>query len=113
MESNYWIKDETRQEIITKTLMPNKGNFNLFATYYNLIDVKGLGLQLNCNTGFEIEKLYRKGGFEYLVLEHNNQKELFILPHKNIVEYTNRIASKVDVCKSEKEVIKLLVDEMN
>lgn len=45
MESNYWIKDQTRQEIITKTLIPNKGNFELFASYFNLMDAKGLSFQ--------------------------------------------------------------------
>lgn len=111
--TNYWTKDETRQEIITKTLIPNKGNFEFFATYFNLMDAKGLEFQLSSYIDIEVEKLFRKNGFEYFVLEHNNQKELFILPNDKIVEYTNRIASKVDICKSEKEVIKLLVDEMN
>lgn len=111
--TNYWTKDETRQEIITKTLIPNKGNFEFFSTYFNLMDAKGLGFQLSSYIDIEVEKLFRKNGFEYFVLEHNNQKELFILPNDKIVEYTNRIASKVDICKSEKEVIKLLVDEMN
>jgi hypothetical protein len=73
--TNYWIKDQTRQEIITKTLIPNKGNFNVYANYYNLIDVKGIGFQLS-SSDLEVKKLYRKNGFEYLVLEHNDQKEL-------------------------------------
>ncbi len=76
------------------------------------MDAKGIGFQLNSNTNFEIEKLYRKNGFEYLILAHNNQKELYILPNENIVAYTNRIASKVDICKTEKEVLDLLVEEM-
>lgn len=109
---NYWIKDQTRREVITKTQIPNKGNFNLFATYYNLIDVKGLGLQLSCNAGIEVEKLYRKGGFEYLVLDHNNQKELFILPNENLAEYTDRIVSKIENCNDETEVLTLLIAEM-
>jgi len=111
--TNYWIKDTTRQEIITKTQIPNKGNFGIYANYYNLIDKKGLGLQLSCKTTLDVEKLYRKNGFEYFVLEHNNQKELFILPNERIEEYANRIASKVNICKSEEEVIQMLVDEMN
>jgi len=110
--TNYWIKDQTRQEIITKTQIPNKGNFKIYANYYNLIDVKGLGLQLSFNSNIEVEKLYRKNGFEYIVLEHNNQKELFILPNENIEEYANQIASKIDACKTEKEVMDLLVEEM-
>ncbi len=111
--TNYWIKDQTRSEIITKTQIPNKGNFSLFATYFNLIDVKGLGLQLSCNKGFEVEKLYRKGGFEYLVLEHNNQKELFILPNKNIEILTEKIVSKINDCNRESDVVNLVLDEMN
>lgn len=42
------------------------------------------------------------------MLEHNNQKELYILPNEQIVEYANRIASKVDVCITEHEVMKIL-----
>lgn len=112
MHVNYWIKDQTRQEIITKTQIPNKGNFNVYANYYNLIDVKGIGFQISSSSDLEVEKLYRKNGFEYLVLENKNEKELYILPNDRIVEYTNRIASKVDVCKTEKEVLDLLVEEM-
>jgi hypothetical protein len=112
MQNNYWIKDQTRQEIITKTQISNNGNFNIFANYYNLMDAKGLGLQLSSDLDIEVEILFRKNGFQYIVLEHNNQKELFILPNENIVEYTNRIASKVDVCKTEKEIFNLLVEEM-
>lgn len=110
--NNYWTKDQTRQEIITKTKIPSKENFNLFANYYNLMDAKGLGLQLSSDLDIDVEKLFRKNGFEYIVLDLSGQKELFILPNENIVEYTNRIASKVDVCKTEKEVLDLLVEEM-
>lgn len=110
--TNFWTKDQTRQEIITKTQIPNKGNFNIFANYYNLMDAKGLGLQLSSDLDIDVEKLFRKNGFEYIVLDLGGQKELFILPNENIVEYTNRIASKVDVCKTEKEVLDLLVEEM-
>lgn len=110
--TNFWIKDETRQEIITKTQIPNNGKFNIYANYYNLMDAKGLGLQLSSDTEIEIEKLFRKNGFEYLVLDLSGQKELFILPNENIEEYANQIASKIDVCKTEKELLDLLVEEM-
>jgi hypothetical protein len=112
MQNNYWIKDQTRQEIITKTQITNNGNFNIFANYYNLMDAKGLGLQLSSDIDIDVEKLFRKNGFQYIVLEHNNQKELFILPNDSIVEYTNRVVSKIDICKTEKEVLDLLVEEM-
>lgn len=110
--NNYWNKDTTRKEVITKTQIPNKENLNLYANYYNLIDKTGLGLLLSLDFDIAIEKLFRKNGFEYLVLEHNNQKELFILPNEVIVEYTNRVASKIDNCKNEKEALQLLVEEM-
>lgn len=112
MNTNYWIKDQTRQEIITKTQIPNKGNFDLFANYYNLMDKKGLGLQLRQDFDLPIEKLFRKNDFEYIILDLNGQRELFILPNESIVEYTNRVVSKIDVCKTEKEVFDLLVAEM-
>jgi len=34
------------------------------------------------------------------------------LPNENIFEYTNRVVSKIDVCKTEKDVLDLLVEEM-
>lgn len=113
MIHNYWIKDTIQKEIITKTQIPNKENLNLYANYYNLIDKKGLSFLLSLNSNMPIEKLFRKNGFEYLVIEHYNQKELFILPNENIVAYTNQIASKINECKSEEEVLKLLLQEMN
>lgn len=110
--TNYWKKDHTRKEIITKNLIPNKENLNLYANYYNLMDKKGLGFLLSKDSDLPNEKLFRKNGFEYLVLEHNNQKELFILPNESIIEYTSRVVSKIEVCKTEKEVLDLLVEEM-
>jgi hypothetical protein len=110
--TNFWIKDQTRQEIITKTQIPNNGNFNIYANYYNLMDAKGLGLQLSSDLDIDVEKLFRKNGFEYIVLDLSGQKEVFILPNENIVEYTNRLVSKIDICTTEKEVFDLLVEEM-
>ena len=112
MITNFWIKDQTRQEIITKTQIPNKENFNLFANYYNLMDKKGLGFQLSKDSDLPNEKLFRKNDFEYIVFDLSGQKEFFILPNDSIVEYTNRVVSKIDVCKTEKEVLNLLVEEM-
>jgi hypothetical protein len=113
MQNNYWKKDPTRQEIITKMQIPNKENFNLFANYYNLIDKKGIGFQLSKDFDLPNEKLFRKTGFEYFILQYNNKKELFILPNNKIVDYTNRIVSKIHECRSENEVFNLLVNEMN
>jgi hypothetical protein len=67
--TNFWIKDQTRQEIITKTQIPNSGNFNIYANYYNLMDAKGLGLKLSSDLDIDVEKLFRKNGFEYIVLD--------------------------------------------
>ena len=112
MNTNYWTKDQTRQEIITKTQIPNKENFNLFANYYNLMDKMGLGFQLSKDFDLPNEKLFRKNDFEYIVFDLSGQREFFVLPNDNIVEYTNRVVSKIDVCKTEKEVLNLLIEEM-
>ena len=112
MNTNYWIKDQSRKEIITQTQLPNSGNFSLFANYYNLIDKQGLSFQLNLDSGFPVEKLFRKNNFDYFILKHNNSKELYILPNENITNYTNRIVSKIDFCDSENAVLNLLIEEM-
>lgn len=112
MINNYWIKDETRKEVITKTQIPSKANFNLFATYFNLIDKKGLSFQLNRNLEFDIDKLFAKNGFHYVALQLGDLKEFLILPNENLTEYTDRVVSKIDTCKTEKDVLNLLVDEM-
>lgn len=110
--NNYWIKDQTRKEVITKTQIPNSGNFDFFTTYYNLMDKQGLSFPLNFENDLAVDKVYRKNHFEYFVLKHNNWKELYILPNENIVEYTNKIASKIDNCKTENEVFNLIIAEM-
>ncbi|MCO6495974.1 MAG: hypothetical protein J5I91_09895 [Bacteroidetes bacterium] len=113
MQQNYWIKDETRQEVITKTQIPNKANFNLFATYFNLMDKKGLSFHLNKNSEFEKNKLFEKNGFQYIALQIDNLNEFLVLPNENIPEYTNRIVSKIDICNTENDVLNLLVVEMD
>lgn len=112
MSKNYWIKDPTRKEIITKTQIPNSGDFEFFATYYNLMDKQGLSLSLNFENNLILEKLYRKSGFEYLVIEHNNLRELYILPNDHIEEYANRVASKLNSCNNENAILNLLIAEM-
>ena len=113
MELNYWIKDETRQEIITKTLIPNEGNFELFANYFNLMDAKGLSFQFKENSELQAEKLFIKNGFEYFVLQHENYNELLILPNENIEILTEKIVSKINDCNRESDVVNLVLDEMN
>lgn len=109
---NYWIKDQSRQEIITKTLIPNERNFELFATYYNLMDKQGLSFSLNFENNLAVDKVYTKNHYEYFVLQHNNWKELYILPNENIIEYTNKVASKIENCTTETEVLDLIIAEM-
>lgn len=110
--TNYWLKDETRQEIITKTLIPNKGNFELFATYFNLMDCKGLSFQFKENTELLAEKLFIKNGFEYFVLQHDNFNELLILPNENLEILTEKIVSKINFCNQESDVVNLVLSEM-
>lgn len=109
---NYWTRDKSRKEIITKNLIPNAGDFDLYATYYNLMDKKGLSFPLNFENDLVVEKLYRKNIFEYIVLEHNGQQELYILPNEILVEFSDRVASKIDDCNAETEVLDLLIAEM-
>lgn len=113
MELNYWIKDETRQEIITKTLIPNEGNFELFANYFNLMDAKGLSFQFKENSELQAEKLFIKNGFEYFVLQHENFNELLILPDKNLEILTKKIVSKLNFYKQESDVVSLVLSQMN
>ena len=112
MESNYWIKDETRQEIITKTLIPNEGNFELFANYFNLMDAKGLSFQFKENSELQAEKLFIKNGFEYFVLQHENFNELLILPNENLEFLTEKIVSKISFCNQELDVLNVVINEM-
>lgn len=58
MQVNYCVIDQTRQEIITKTPIPNNGKFNFFATCHNLIDSQGIGFQICSDSDIEVEKLY-------------------------------------------------------
>ncbi len=113
MELNYWIKDETRQEIITKTLIPNEGNFELFANYFNLMDAKGLSFQFKENSELQAEKLFIKNGFEYFVLQHENFNEFLVLPNKNLDILTEKIVSKINFCIQESDVIDLIISQMN
>lgn len=110
---NYWIKDETRQEIITKTIIPNKGNFELFANYFNLMDAKGLSFRFKENSSLQAEKLFVKNGFEYFVLQHEGFNELLILPNKNLEILLEKIVSKINDCNRESDVISLVLIQMN
>lgn len=112
MQNNYWIKDQTRKEVITKTLIPNAGNFKLLACYFNLMDKQGLALHLNKNVNVETEKLFSKNGFEYFVLDNDECKELMVLPNQNLKELTERVVSKIDDCKTEMDVLNLLLTVM-
>jgi len=111
--TNYWIKDKTRQQIITKTLIPNKGNFELFASYFNLIDARGLSFQFKEKSEIQVEKLFRKNGFEYFILQHENFNELLVLPNENLEVLTEKIVSKINICNQESDVLNLVLEEMN
>lgn len=111
--TNYWTKDQTCQEIITKTLIPNQGNFGIFANYFNLMDAKGLSFQFKENSELQAEKLFIKNGFEYFVLQHENFNELLVLPNENLEILTGKIVSKLNDCNKESDVIDLFISEMN
>lgn len=77
------------------------------------MDERGLSVHLNEKTEIEVDKLFIKNSFHYFVLEHDSVKELLILPNENLVGYTAKLISKIDLCKSDEEVLQLLVSEMN
>lgn len=112
MINNYWVKDATRTEIITKTQIPNKNNFKLFACYFNLMDKKALAFQVSKNTKIEKEPIFTKNGSTYFIVENDEMKELTILPHQDLIEYVNRIISKIDNCTTENDVLNLIIEEM-
>lgn len=112
MAENYWIKDQKRSKVITKTHIPNKGNFDFFATYFNLMDKKGLSLHLNANSEFVKDKLFVKNGIYYLVLQLGDLKEFLVLPNENLEVLTESIISKIDNCKTENDVLNLIIEEM-
>ena len=82
------------------------------ACCFNLLDKRGLALQLNTNSDIEIDKLFRKNGFEYVVFENDKGKELMVLPNEKITELTERVVSKIENCKTENDVLKLLITAM-
>ena len=110
--TNYWIKNDGYKEVITKTQIPNKHKFNLLACCFNLLDKRGLALQLNTNSEIETDQLFRKNGFEYVVFENNKGKELMVLPNESITDLAERVASKLGNCKTENDVLKLLITAM-
>lgn len=112
MNTNYWIKKEAYKEVLTKTQMPNKGNFRLMAYHFNAMDKKGIGFYFDKSIKFKNDKMYIKNGYQYLVLEYDDFKEFLILPHNTIPELADRIISQIDTCKTEKEVIDLLIAKM-
>jgi hypothetical protein len=111
--TNYWIKDESRKQIITKTQILNNGNFELFASYFNLMDAKGLSFHLTEDIEIESEKLFSKNEFEYLILQHDNFKEFIVLPNENLEILTEKIISKISICSKNINVIDLVLKEMN
>lgn len=111
--SYYWKKDITRKEVITKTQIPNKGNFDFFATYFNLMDKKGLSLQLTENPIIEKNKLFTKNGFEYILLQLDGLNEFLVLPNENLEILTENIVSKINDCNDESEIIKLIINQMD
>jgi len=59
-----------------------------------------------------MDKVFRKNGFEYILLEHNSLKEFLVLPNQNLNEYTDNVISKIEHCKNETDVLNLMIAEM-
>lgn len=112
MNTNYWVKKEAYKEVLTKTQIPNKGNFSLMAYHFNAMDKKGIGFYFDKSIEFKNDKMYIKNGFKYLVIERDDFKEFLILPNDNLPELAERVVSKIDDCNAENEVLDLLIAEM-
>lgn len=112
MNTNYWVKKEAYKEVITKTQIPNKGNFSLMAYHFNAMNKKGIGFYFNKSIEFTNDTVFRKNGYEYIVLEHNNFKEFVILPNDNLPDFVDRVVSKIDECNKEPEIISLIISQM-
>lgn len=112
MHVNYWIKDSTLSQIITKTQINNQNNFSLFGCYFNFMDERGLSIYLDEKTDIETDILFTKNNFQYFVLENDNVKELLILPNENLVGYTEKVISKIGNCTNEVDVLNLIIEEM-
>lgn len=111
--TNYWIKDESRKQIITKTQISNNGDFELYASYFNLMDAKGLSCHLNKNIDLVTDKLLSKNGFEYLIIQHDTFKEFLVLPNQNLDVLIDKIVSKINSCNKVDNIIDLILNEMN
>lgn len=112
MNTNYWIKNDVYKEVLTKTQIPNKGNFSLMAYHFNAMDKKGIGFYFDKSIEFKNDTVFRKNGYEYVVFEYDNFKEFAVLPSQNITELAERVVSKIDDCNAEKEVLNLLIAEI-
>ncbi len=77
------------------------------------MDAKGISFHYTENSKLQAEKLFKKNGFEYFVLQHKNFNELYILPNKNLEILIEKIVSKINHCSTESEIIDLVFDKMN
>lgn len=110
--TNYWIKNDAYKEVLTKTQIPNRGNFKLMAYHFNTMNQKGIGFYFDKEIKFLKDKVFRKNGYEYLVLEYDDFKELLILPNDNLPELAERVILKIDECNTENQVLDLIIAEM-
>ncbi len=110
---NYWVKREAYKEVLTKTLIPNNGNFSLMAYHFNAMYKKGIGFYFDKNIKCKNDFVFRKNGYEYVVFEHDNFKEFIVLPNDKLPELAERVVSKIDDCSTELEVINLIIEQMN
>ena len=112
MKVDYWVNNESHKEIVTKIQIANKLGFRLLACHYNMLNQKGLAFQFDKTLEFETGKVFRKNGFEYVVLEQDDFKELWVLPNEYVIEFTDMIVSQIGNCQNEIEVLHLIVKEM-
>lgn len=100
----------SEKQIITKTKIQNKNGLNIFNTLNNILNVRGISIEIKDFQNFKKIKLSDKSGFQYILLNEIN--EFIILPNDNLDNLILESKSEIDNCSNENELIDLLIRKM-
>lgn len=98
------------KQIITKTRIPNDNGLLFYKTFYNILKVKGISIDVKENLVLTGNKLFEKNGFQYVLLNEIN--EFIILPNNKLDELILNLKVAINKCKDENELINLIVCNM-
>jgi len=97
-------------QIITKTRISNKNGLNIFNTLNNILNVRGISIEIKESHNLKEFKLSERNGFQYISLNEIN--EFIILPHDKLDDLILESKSEIDNCRDENELIDLLISKM-